>query len=414
MRDDERLFKVGRTWHTWVYVAGKRCKRTTRCRSKAAARIVAKQLEEAAADPDRAATQATTIDDALSAVLLLRREQAKAGQRSKDTAEFYLKKSMQILRVLGRELLLATLTDSRPLDAYVSIRRREIATPTMDHTIYKELTVIRAALKLAKRQGLWRGDVEAVVPHLSPRYQPTKKWYSPDQLDKLLAELEADDAARAAFVVATSAELRATKLAERADVGQHLVEVRGTKRTSRRRTVPIVTDWQRSLIVYALEHARGAGPLLFKRSDEEFRGALRYAARRAGLPHVTPNDLRRTYSTWLRAAGARSENVWPTMGHTDGRMLERTYDGTSPAILAALLSVDMGLDTVWTERSKSTATDETNATASPSEKVPGTGIEPVTRGFSVPARIWHLPRPHAALNAIARRGWTRFGQRRAN
>lgn len=414
MRDDERLFKVGDTWHTWVYVAGKRVKRTTRCRTKAAARVVARQFEEAAADPARAATQATTLDDALTAVLRLRREQAKTGARSSDTADFYLKKAGQLLRVLGREFPIAMLIDSRPLDGYVSTRRREIDTPQCDHTIYKELVVLRSALKLAKRQGLWRGDLDAVMPALSPRYKPRKTWCTPDQFDKLLAELEPDDAARAAFCVATSAELRATKLAERDDLAARMTEVRGTKRTSRRRTVPIVTDWQRTLVAYALQHAQGAPPLLFKKSDEEFRSALRYAARRAGLPHFTPNDLRRTYSTWLRAAGARNENLWPTMGHVDGRMLERTYDGTTPAILAGLLAADMGLDTVWTEQSKPDGPKETSETAAPSEKVPGTGIEPVTRGFSVPARIWHLPREHRALNAIERRRWTSAGQRRAN
>jgi len=45
-----------------------------------------------------------------------------------------------------------------------------------------------------------------------------------------LAELEPDDAARAAFCVATGAELRATVRAQRDDIGERLVRLRGTKR----------------------------------------------------------------------------------------------------------------------------------------------------------------------------------------
>ncbi len=65
--------------------------------------------------------------------------------------------------------------------------------------------------------------------------------------------------------------------------------------------------------------------MLFKKKPDEFRCAVRYAARRAGIDHCTPNDLRRTYSTWLRAAGAHLDTIAPTMGHADTRMLQRTY-----------------------------------------------------------------------------------------
>jgi len=89
--------------------------------------------------------------------------------------------------------------------------------------------------------------------------------------DKLLAELEADDAARAAFCIATGAELRATARAQCADAGDKLVRLRGTKRKTRERDVPMVTEWQRTLLAYALEHARGNQPALFKKKPDEFR-----------------------------------------------------------------------------------------------------------------------------------------------
>ena len=400
MRDDERLFLVGRTWHTWVYVAGKRVKRTTRCRTKAAARAVARQLEEAATDPARAAAEAKTLEDALNAVLLKRREQAKSGARAEDTADFYKKKSGHLLRLLGRETPLAHFSGSGPLDGYVSTRQSEIDTPTADHTIYKELTVMRAALKLAKLKGWWRGDVGAVVPQLSPRYKPRKTWATPEALAAIMRELTQDHAARAAFIIATSAELGATDRAQRVDIGPSFVHVRGTKRETRLRDVPIVTEWQRDALAAVRAKAQGKGGKLFLRSPEEFRWALRSACRRAGQAHLTPNDLRRTFSTWLRAQGARLENIAPAMGHADTRMLERVYDGTTPSQLGALLAAD--LDTVWTDETKRAATNETSETAPQSEKVPRGGIEPPTRGFSVRKEIWEFHRETEALSASAK------------
>jgi hypothetical protein len=64
-RDEPRLYKVGRIWKTWVYIDGRRVKRSTGKRTRTAALIVARQLEEAAADPARAAEEAATVEDAL-------------------------------------------------------------------------------------------------------------------------------------------------------------------------------------------------------------------------------------------------------------------------------------------------------------------------------------------------------------
>ncbi len=88
------------------------------------------------------------------------------------------------------------------------------------------------------------------------------------------------------------------------------MHLRGTKRATRKRDVPVVTDWQRSLLQYALKHARGQAGMLFKKKPDEFRWALRYACRRQGLPHLTPNDLRRTYGTWGGATRRRRRCPW--------------------------------------------------------------------------------------------------------
>jgi integrase len=53
---------------------------------------------------------------------------------------------------------------------------------------------------------------------------------------------------------------------------------------------------------------------------------LDIACVRAGLSHVSPNDLRRTFASWLKQAGQDSMTVARLLGHTSSRMMELVYD----------------------------------------------------------------------------------------
>ena len=57
----------------------------------------------------------------------------------------------------------------------------------------------------------------------------------------------------------------------------------------------------------------------------------------AGIPHCSPNDLRRTHGTWLRNAGVEPTLIGASLGHKDSRMVERVYGRLSPAALQTLL-----------------------------------------------------------------------------
>src|SRR5262249_23528219 len=157
-------------------------------------------------------------------------------------------------------------------------------------------------------------------------------------------QLTADRAARVAFIVATSACWRETELALRDDVAadHSTALIRGTKRTTRFRTVPVVSPAARSLLAYALEHASGKEGFLFQPWGTA-RRALHQACERAGIPKCSPNDLRRPCATWLRAAGAPPDLIAPVMGHADTRMVERVYGRLSPEALAKRLAAAMGL-----------------------------------------------------------------------
>jgi integrase len=325
-----RLFKRGDVWYGQFYENGGRVQRSTKCTDKVAAESVARLWERDAADPDAAKLRDATLSDALRLLLTDREERANAGRASHATVSFYAVKTGHLTRMFEHDergnfvpFPLAKLK-AYDVDRYISKRRAEGA---CENTIAKELIALRASLKLARRAGLWRGDPAAVCPiAFAPEYKPRRRFLTQDELRRLLAALPADRAAAVAFMVATSAEWGAIVRAERGDVDLDAwrVLVRGTKRTTRWRTVPLVTHAQRSLVEYAFAHARGVAPVLFL-PWQNVRRDLAIACDKVGIEPCSPNDLRRTCATWLRQDGAPPDLIAPVMGHADTRMVERVY-----------------------------------------------------------------------------------------
>jgi integrase len=396
-----RLYKHegGDVWYADIRVGGKRQKRSTRCTDKKAAEAVARQWERDAADPDHAATSKATLTAALNLLLRDREAQAKVGRKSASTASFYKAKAGHWTRLLETNSAgtytpfpLAKL-HARHVDQFIETRRAEGAS---ENTINKELITLRASLKLAKRAGIWKGDIDAVMPSgFAPVYKPRERALTFEEAQRLLAELTPGHAARVAFIIATSANWSESERARRQDVTSDLAQVfiRGTKRASRHRVVPIVTYDQRSLLEHALQYAQGPGDPLFA-PWANVRRDLHTACERAGIPHCSPNDLRRTCATWLRAQGAPPHLIAPVMGHVDSRMVERVYGRLPVDHLAARLAQELGAASypyVSPERADSVeAADAMDGALSTKTlenqgfMVPRDRIELATRGFSIP------------------------------
>lgn len=194
-----RIYKWGESpyWQAeWYDLGGQRHQRSTQCTDRRAAEARLREWERDAADPARAAARATTLRIALQALIEARHQDAKAGQKSHATVTFYVKKSGHLLRVLGEALPLAEVT-AAAVDGYIAQRRGEGA---VDSTVHKELVTLRGALRLAKRRGLWLGDIEAVMPRgFSPRYRPRERWLTAAEAEKLLEALPDDRAALVAW-----------------------------------------------------------------------------------------------------------------------------------------------------------------------------------------------------------------------
>lgn len=370
-----RLFKRDRVWYCYVYEGGKRVQHSTRCHDRRAAEAVARELERRAADPAGARAAAASLSDALKLLLDLVQEERLAGKASAGTETMYKQKAAQLVRVLETEhgegivyrpFLLAGLT-AEVVDGYISRRRSEEAMPgkapvaaagrkkarpgrapryVSEHTIHKELTTLRKALRLAQRRGLWRGAIEHVLPAgFSPEYKPRKRWLPVDELQRLLATgLAADRAARIAFMAVTSARWAEGDAAQRDDVApdRSWVRLRGTKTAGAARVVPIVSPEARSLLAYAVQHAGGVDGALFLPWQNRGRD-IKAACARAGIAPCTPNDLRRSFAQWLRREGVPAELVAPAMGHSSPKMVREVYGELDADALGLQIAAHLGI-----------------------------------------------------------------------
>ncbi len=361
-----RLFKRGQVWYAQFYdVDGVRQTRTTRCHDRAAAEQVARRLERHGANPDHAAASAATLNDALDAMIEDSEARARAGELSMDTVEFYRARAGHLVRAQSEldarmaEPVLPPLLhrlEARHVDAYIAMRRAESVSSS---TIARELVVLRVSLRKAKRHGRWGGDLDRVMPErFSPEYKPRKRWLPPAELELLLATLGApvaesrvktnakrgDRAACVAFMVGVGARLKEAMSArpEDIDLDGGRVRLRGTKTDASARVVPLVAPWQRRLIEQASRGGVGVGGRLF-RPWGKVQNDLRKACERTGIERCSPNDLRRTYSQWMRQAGVPVELIAASMGHVDSRMVERVYGALGEAQLEARMRSALGV-----------------------------------------------------------------------
>ncbi len=275
-------------------------------------------------------SDASKDSSTLRQALARRLEERTAAGRAAGTIDCLTKKAKQLERVLGHERPLESI-DARAVDGYVATRLREGMART---TIYKELVTLRGAMKLARRQGYAVKAVEEVMPlDFSASYKPRERALSEWEIGRLLEALPAPRAAVVAFILATGATYPSEVAPLRkgdVDVQRWVVRLRGTKRHTRDRKVPIVS-FARAWLQRAVDY------LPFDRWTN-IRRDLHLACAEAGIAVCSPIDLRRSVATLLRARGVEPSLIGAYLGHADSRMAERVYGRLAPDQLAHLLA----------------------------------------------------------------------------
>lgn len=375
--------KTGGTWYGWYYDAyGKQRSVCLKTKDKRAAQLALRRLErEAHASPGVSKDAAPRpLKHALAYLV----EEGTAG-RSAATVEMWASKAGHLLRLLGD----VDINDPKlyeHVNTYINTRIDEGAAPS---TIAKELATLRAALKLAHKRRLMLLNPAAVLPSFSAPYVPRDRYLTQAEFGRLLAQLGEERRLWVELAVYTGgrfSEIERLTWEDHVRLDAGWIVLPGSKTKKSRRTVPIPPPLMEALV--ASHRREGPVALPWK---ENVRRDLAAAAKRAGIDRITPNDLRRTYASWMKQAGVDSKAVADLLGHTTTRMVDLVYghlDDAAYRRAVAVLPARPAPGSEWVVESgdsgrklgriRSDATPE-NA----QEAVPRDRIELPTRGFSI-------------------------------
>jgi integrase len=330
--------RTGGTYYGyWTDQKGRHKRKSLRTRDPQVARARLRQLELVSTDP--AAHSRHTLGEAIGNLLAVVSHGNAAA-----TWGSYRQKGENVLDGLGnvelseisREIVLA----------YVRARKAKGAS---DGTIHKELVVLRRALVEAGKRGLWKGNPRDVVPSIRIQYQPRERWLTARDGARLLGELGGDRKLWAALAMLAGLRLSEVEAIrwEHVDLDARRLRAPGKKTPSAWRIVPIGPDLERLLraakkrmkprpsdrIVRKWPNVRRDLAAAIERINTKDAEAAAKRKRQPGakLTKVTPNDLRRTFASWLKQQGMDSLVVARLLGHTSTRMVEKVYGHLSDA-----------------------------------------------------------------------------------
>lgn len=318
-----RIYKRGKYW--WYQWQGERV--STRCTDQKAAALVFADVQRRSADPTHAASDEARLADWSKRMLA-----AKDANKAEGTAAMYRVKIGHVLRVFGEDARLSEVTPES-VDHYVTTRQEEEAS---NNTIGKELTALLQTLKLAKRAGAYRGDLSVLKPpDFSIDYKPRERVLSAADEKKLRAVCSPAQWGAIALILGSACRLSEAERVQAGDIDwkRRELRIRGTKTDASDAVIPIV---DRCGMADRLREAEPHLPIQWELYRSMSRG-LPVLCKAAGIPALTPNDLRRTVATRLVESGVDAYTVSKITRHVTLGMLKRVYDRTSVAATRELI-----------------------------------------------------------------------------
>jgi integrase len=311
-----KLYKRGDVY--WAYYSparGQYIRTTLKTADRDVARKRLKALEadgtyEPQADPTpNGPSVGTTLKAALDAFL----DTVKVDA----THSAYEQKARHLERVLGEDTDVSAI-DADKVDEYIETREDEEA---HSNTIYKELVVLRGAFKLL-------GAPMTDWPKYKANYVPRKTYLTKAQFAALMAQLEAPR--QQWLAIACYSGLRHSELerltSKHIDKNLGVINVPGTKTKGARRVVPIKDELGPYLTKLPVEPWMNVRRDLTRAIDRADVGWQRRVRKGKDEPEpLTPNDLRRTFASWMVQAGVPLLVVARLLGHSTTRMVEQVY-----------------------------------------------------------------------------------------
>jgi integrase len=348
----------------------------------------------------------------------------------------YRSKSGHLRRLIGSRDI-SELQDISVMQGYIKQRLEEGAAKT---TLRKELVTMRQALYAALEAKRIKFDPRICFPRFRAPYRPKERWLTPDEFLRLLlafnAWREGDDPALkrqgsphrqlwlviAVYTGGRDSEVDGLRW-EDIDWKARMIHIRGTKTKTQD-----VTAGSDRLIplqpVLASVLARSRQPTGYIVGEWcNVRRDLHAACsrKRANIPPCSPNDLRRTFASWLANMGVSEGSVSKLLGHGSSQMVRKVYARLERSLMAREIALLSGSCVTGVPNSGADQANEATVSQESlgklAEMLTNTVLEPRvelgTRGFSVriPSKKSHRNLVENEARAISAPAKRRGGRR---
>jgi len=240
------------------------------------------------------------------------------------TLDYYTNKSGHLNRLIGKVDVNGL--EAEHISRYLATREAEGAS---QHTRSKEMTTLRLCLAWAHKQHWKNGarrllrDPRALIPEMKAGYVPRKRFLKSDEFDRLLASVKRkhrrDWLLMAVYTGGRESEIASVKWSD-IDFEGEWVTLPGTKTEKARRNIPMHPTLRATL-----QSMKRRPDGLVVGPWEGVVEDLRKKCLAIGMPKVSPNDLRRTFASWLVQRGVPLKVVAELLGHTSTIMVEKVY-----------------------------------------------------------------------------------------
>lgn len=315
------LRKVGTTYYICYHSDGRSQRLSTRTADRASAELaLARFIQQ-----EQKATAFSKIPTISEILNVYEKQKEKEGK--KESVRYQLKP----LHKFFGHLVVEGISDN-VIDAYYSFREN-----IKTGTIRRELSILAAALNMAKQKRVIQDAPKIHLPQQSPARE---YWITKEEYQKLLEE------AKKSFHLYVFISLAIGTLArkgailgltwDRVNFETGLIdlidpEIRQTNK--RRATVPM-NDTLRAVLLQAKEAAQTDHVVEYHGQPvDDIKKAFQRCAKRAGLPKVTPHILRHSGATWLAMKGRPMYEIARYLGHSNIQTTYRIYAKYSPDYL---------------------------------------------------------------------------------
>ena len=316
---------------------GKRCRRSTGTDSQAEAKVILSQWRTETHQQRRFGTEPTRpLHELVLAYIEAHPTKTTLVRDGYSVQHLY--------RLFGAERVLNTLT-SADLHGYCMTRSRE---KVAAGTINREIGFLSAAINWSRKVLGWKIENPAESKKM-PEPAGRNRWLTHEEAERLL------QAARAQHLVdfillGLNTGLRSGEMLglewRRVDLKQDQIRLGAEDQKNRRLgSVPLNRTAREALLNRARFRATHcpASPWVFcnqnGRRIASIKNGFAAAVERAGIPHCTPHDLRRTCASWLVQARTPIQEVARLLRHADLQVTMKVYAHLMPDQLRGTVEV---------------------------------------------------------------------------